>query len=124
MSKPNRLWCKPGVRLDIVTVKRRWTKARRLRMAEARDNDGPWYVAKSKRSPRDLERLFRLREVAGLLEETIGGILGTHKLYREGYIYIQIARSPESVMNFIRVTLGELGVEIVGAVARSQMNEE
>ena len=118
-------WGRSLVRISILQKPVRWTAARRLRLASVRDNEGTWYVCRSKRSSKDLERLFRQGEVAVLLLENIGGILGSPELWRMNkYVYIQIKEDlPQEVTDYVKVCLDEIGVEIVGPVAQCQITQ-
>lgn len=102
----------------LVTLRRRkgstkWTCERMLSMAKARDNGGRYFVASSSRTVRDLERLFRQREVAGLLEECVGGIVGGFGLTDEGVIHIQIDYDKPGTFQDVLLCLDELDIHIV-----------
>lgn len=86
-----------------------------MRLAKARNNGGVYFEAKSRRSPADLERLYRQREVAVVLEEATGGILGGEGVTPRGTIYVQIHRdylNPRT-LDDVRLCLEELGVELI-----------
>jgi len=89
-----------------------WTYHRMMRIARARDNQGPWFVASSTRTPKDLERLFRQREVASLLEETVGGIVGGFDVTPRGAVHIQIDYGTPRDLELILLCLSEIGIEI------------
>lgn len=116
------LWSNASVRITLVRVERK-EKAKREARAKAFDNGGEWFVARSRHNVKDLEKQFRLRRAAGILEEHIGGILGSPEFWeKHRYVYIQVERDlPKEVRDMLLVCLEEMGVKLVGRVARVQM---
>ena len=101
----------------IVVLKTRepWTPERMMRIAKANDNGGVYYNATSGRSVRDLERLFRLREVAIVLEENVGAIVGGPGLTKPGEVLVQLHRravDDPRLLQDVRTCLEELRVDV------------
>lgn len=84
-----------------------------LTLAKARDNGAPIWIVRSKRTARDLERLFRQREVAGVLERTVGGIIGGFGRTAPGSLLMQIDLSDARTADDVVLCLSELGVTII-----------
>ncbi len=108
-------------RTAIVTIKVRagsgskWDRERMLDLARARDNGKPFYVVESKRSVRDLERIFRQREVAGILEERVGSIVdGVVEDLPSQHHLMQLDLPNDFVTEAVVMCLEEIGVTISG----------
>jgi len=84
-----------------------------LALAKARDNGAPSWLVRSKRTVRDIERLFRQREVAGILEHTVGGIVGGFGHTPSGHLKMQIDLSDARTAENVVLCLEELGVTII-----------
>jgi hypothetical protein len=115
------------VRLVVYNNSVEWDGQRRLRVALSNNNRGIWYVARSTRTVADIERRFTEGSVGGILFRVVGGVLGDHKALmqeagsRRGrarhYLYVQLTQLDGDVS----MCLDELGVEVLGPVAFSQI---
>lgn len=111
------------VRLFSRTVQEDDTR-KRVRLSESRDNGGPWWLCRTTRSPKDLERLFRQGETGGILLDVTGGILGSKELFQQGLCYVQLSVTDKRDTEMVTVCLQELGVTPVRVVRREDIAQE
>lgn len=97
-----------------------WTVERMKLLARNHDNGAPYYLVKTRRSARDLERLFRQRVAAVMLEETVGSIYGGYGLTEPGIIVMQIDRRARKAGDeeLLAVCLSDIGVEVLTPTSR------
>lgn len=110
-----RLFARKGYEDDTV---------RRVRLSESRDNGGSWWLCKTTRSPKDLERLFRQGETGGILLDVTGGILGSKSLFQQGLCYVQLSVPDRRDVEMVNVCLQELGVTPLRVVRRDEITQE
>lgn len=94
----------------------------RLSCAKARDNGGTWWLCASEKTTAHLERQFRLQQVAVVLLESIGGILGSPQFNKQKFVYLQVdSNLDRTTMSHVTLCLDELGVRLIRPIEADRM---